>query len=109
LNSRDDPIYAGVIDIEMGHQSQRRILLTDQDSTFLQMHTQRFQVAIPRLDKHHVGETLDRQTLDAADTIGQLPCPFMVVGVSRDIVVERIQAASGYPASLAHPAAEHFT
>ena len=56
------------------------------------MHAQGFQILFLRFNKHHVGETLDRQTLNAADAIGQLLCPLMIVGKARDIIVERIPA-----------------
>ena len=80
LNCRDDPVYARVVDIEMSYQSKRGILLADQDSLFLQVHTQGFQILFLWLDKYHVGEALDRQAFDVNNAFGKSPGPVMIIG-----------------------------
>jgi hypothetical protein len=79
MNRRDDPVYSSAVDIEMGHQSNWRVLPADQDLPFLQMHAQGLQVPLLRLNEYHVGEALDRQPFNAAQALGKLPCAVMII------------------------------
>ena len=88
----------------MRYQSNWGILLADQDSVFLQVHTQGFQILFLWLNKYHVGEALDWQAFNVTDAFSKLPGPVMIIDQSSDIMLECIQATGRQHPGLAHAA-----